>query len=477
MIKNDREYRITKAKADEFQRTLTEMNNASRSVLHPLIVKAQREAVESELEVLKSEIEEYEALRDGKRSVLEGVSLEELPLALIRARIAAGLTQRELGERLRVSEQQVQRYEATEYASASLSRLVEVTRALGVRLREDVFLPGVDVSRAALLRRLRAAGVDRDFARKFLLDSEEEDEEDNENDATSALRGAGVVQRVFGWTPAQVFAQTSTLTNLSGAQSALFKIHANATESRTIVLAAFAKYLVQLAIKATPSVAAQQVPRNAGEFRKAVLTRAPEVTLETVLLTLWDFGVLVLPFSEGGGFHGACWRIDGRNAIMLKQRTSSVARWLHDLLHEAHHAGLDPTQPNLVEIDEDAMPLERRKSAEEKKATKFAADVLLDGRAEELASACVKQAGKSVERLKKVVPQVAKQHGVDVGVLANYMAWRLSLQDIDWWGAAENLQLDRGKPWTTVRDFLVPRLDWSQLDSVERKVLTRALSE
>ena len=56
--------------------------------------------------------------------------LNDLPQALIRARIASGLSQRELAMRLGLKEQQIQRYEATKYASASLSRVIEVAQAI-----------------------------------------------------------------------------------------------------------------------------------------------------------------------------------------------------------------------------------------------------------------------------------------------------------------------------------------------------------
>jgi len=67
-------------------------------------------------------------------------SLDELPRTLIRARIAAGLTQEELAARLGLKPQQIQRYEATDYHSASMQRMSEVLRALGVRLRHPAEL-------------------------------------------------------------------------------------------------------------------------------------------------------------------------------------------------------------------------------------------------------------------------------------------------------------------------------------------------
>ena len=141
MIKNEREYRITKAQAHKFEHALSQLASSEAvSGLHPLIQKAQRDALQSQLDELREQIAEYEALRSGQQAVISLNSLEELPQALIRARIAAGLTQRDLAERMGLKEQQIQRYEATEYASADLARVNEVAKALGLRVREDIFL-------------------------------------------------------------------------------------------------------------------------------------------------------------------------------------------------------------------------------------------------------------------------------------------------------------------------------------------------
>jgi ribosome-binding protein aMBF1 (putative translation factor) len=141
MIKNEREYRITTAQANKFEQALSQLDTPQApGGLHPLIQRAQRDALQSQLDELREQIAEYESLKSGQQAVISLNSLEELPRALIRARIAAGLTQRELAERMGLKEQQIQRYEATEYASADFARINEVARALGLRVREDIFL-------------------------------------------------------------------------------------------------------------------------------------------------------------------------------------------------------------------------------------------------------------------------------------------------------------------------------------------------
>jgi len=79
---------------------------------------------------LAGSVAEYETLRAGGGMSLELSSLEELGRALVKGRIARGWTQTQLAQALGMPKQQVQRYEATEYTSASLSRMTRVAAAL-----------------------------------------------------------------------------------------------------------------------------------------------------------------------------------------------------------------------------------------------------------------------------------------------------------------------------------------------------------
>lgn len=132
MIKNEREYRITKAQAKKFHDALNEFEEERPGKdLHPRLMRAQKDAMQSQLETLRREIRDYEQLRRKGGSRLDVARIEKLPESLIRARIASGLTQKELAIRLGVKEQQVQRYEATNYSAASLARVLEIARILG----------------------------------------------------------------------------------------------------------------------------------------------------------------------------------------------------------------------------------------------------------------------------------------------------------------------------------------------------------
>jgi ribosome-binding protein aMBF1 (putative translation factor) len=140
VIKNERQYRITKVQADRFEQALAEVSTRPSRSLPRALHKAQLDGLQSQLEDLRGELREYEALRSGRRRSLALESIEELPKTLIQARIAAGLSQQELAAKLGLKPQQIQRYEATNYQGASLERVNEILRALGVKLRRGAAL-------------------------------------------------------------------------------------------------------------------------------------------------------------------------------------------------------------------------------------------------------------------------------------------------------------------------------------------------
>lgn len=142
MITNERQYRITRRRAADFVRAIKEFDAKSheRADAHPRLLRAEREAMNSQLADLREELEEYERLKAADPPVIPVASLDQLADGLIKARIVAGLSQRALAERLALKEQQIQRYEAERYASASYRRLCEVARALDIRMENEVLL-------------------------------------------------------------------------------------------------------------------------------------------------------------------------------------------------------------------------------------------------------------------------------------------------------------------------------------------------
>jgi ribosome-binding protein aMBF1 (putative translation factor) len=135
MIKSDRQYRITRAQAVRFRRAIKNQQAAPPDPrIRPKVRQALLDALRSQLEDLQEQLAEYEALRSRRRRRLPLKSWDDLPRTLIRARIAAGWSQAKLAQHLGVKPQQVQRYEATDYQSASLAKVAEVARTLGLKL-------------------------------------------------------------------------------------------------------------------------------------------------------------------------------------------------------------------------------------------------------------------------------------------------------------------------------------------------------
>lgn len=146
MIKNERQYRITKTRAETFRAALA-ARAAKRSPEDPALRAWKTDALRAQLGDLERDLRDYETLQDmaGQRDLI-GASIGAL---LIQARIARGWTQRELGARVGLHHQQIADYESREYDRSSLARIGEIWQALGAKVTVHVHLvdlPQVDLA-------------------------------------------------------------------------------------------------------------------------------------------------------------------------------------------------------------------------------------------------------------------------------------------------------------------------------------------
>ena len=147
MIVNEREYAVSRGRRREL--LAVRATYLAHPQEDPLAQEWLVASVDSVLARADAEIGEYEALRAGGVRAIPVAGLGDLPGALVKARIAAGLTQRQLAERLEVAEQAVQRDEAGGYARATLDRLQRVAEALGLEVEGVArFRPREDTARA-----------------------------------------------------------------------------------------------------------------------------------------------------------------------------------------------------------------------------------------------------------------------------------------------------------------------------------------
>ena len=188
----------------------------------------------------------------------------------------------------------------------------------------------------------------------------------------------------------------------------------------------YAHYLALLSIQACSDSPLKPIPRDPRTIRVAIEYSYGSLSLAAIVNYLWDLGVVVLPLDDPGAFHGACFREDGRNVIVLKQNTSSSSRWAFDCLHECWHAGQEPDLPERTVLEVDEMSSVGPGKEEELTASRFAGAVLLNGRGQELAEKSLAEANNDLRRLKVAAQRVAERESVSVDSLANYLAFRLS---------------------------------------------------
>ncbi len=137
MIRNEKEYKEALSRLEKDR----EVVEAQRRAL------AGSELSEEEVEralgpmlsfhaQLEEEVEWYERVRRREFAVSHDV--RDIGRTLIALRIANGLSQRELAERLGVSEAQVSRDERNEYHGITVERAQKVLEAMGESLRIQV---------------------------------------------------------------------------------------------------------------------------------------------------------------------------------------------------------------------------------------------------------------------------------------------------------------------------------------------------
>lgn len=132
MIYSDKQYGVSSAQLAKLQGALTTAK--ARTSDQAWLKQAEIDGLKSQIADIEAELAEYDLLKSGQVSFSKAYALEELPRVLVQARIASGMSQTDLAEKLGMKPQQVQRYEATDYMGASLGRLSEISRTLGVKV-------------------------------------------------------------------------------------------------------------------------------------------------------------------------------------------------------------------------------------------------------------------------------------------------------------------------------------------------------
>lgn len=323
MITNEKQYRSARAAIDRFNEEIAVLKTADDGV-HPTLRRAQIAGIKSQVAELAEQVGDYEALQSGTVTSFEAEGLADLPDILIRARIARGMSQRDLAVFVGVAEQQIQRYEAERYRSASLERLSEIAAALDIRVRESAQLrtepPADDGPESPW-----AFPVTEMFKRGYF--------EDFGGSATQARKQAGELipaffrQAAFNWTPVALHRRSVRLgANVQQASLAAWEARVTILAERSPAMAAF-----------------DQAALTEGWLEELVSLSARDDGPQAAVEHLRGVGVttVVEPHLPGTLLDGAALRTaSNHHVVALTLRHDRLDNFWFTLLHEVAHLAL-----------------------------------------------------------------------------------------------------------------------------------------
>lgn len=151
MIKDEKQYKFTQELAREFEASIAalerdEVRKKNDCDGWELI----RSSLKCHLDKLKSEIAEYEMLTSHDRHtpiVLTLNDIDYLAQILIKTRMAAKLSQKQLADLAGLTEEQIKRYEDNDYEDASFLDVRFVINALEIEIKKCEFLVPLDTLR------------------------------------------------------------------------------------------------------------------------------------------------------------------------------------------------------------------------------------------------------------------------------------------------------------------------------------------
>lgn len=141
MLRHAREYKEMQKRLDYEQKSLQQqIDNLTQLGLTTQQIEQALAPAIAYCQHLSQEIEYYENIKRGEFGELR--NLGDLGKTLISIRIALGISQKELAQRLHVSEGQISKDERQEYHGVTLEKAQRILDALGVTLSTKVELAG-----------------------------------------------------------------------------------------------------------------------------------------------------------------------------------------------------------------------------------------------------------------------------------------------------------------------------------------------
>ena len=142
MIKDELEYEVSKEWVEKFNKTIAAMERDEEAKRKDFLKwDAGRGSIQCHLDQLHEEITEYERLMAWDKSKPIEIIVEnfnKLSEALIKARMAAKMSEEELAEILDIDPERIKEYEKKKYQNASLMEILEISLALGLEFKTAV---------------------------------------------------------------------------------------------------------------------------------------------------------------------------------------------------------------------------------------------------------------------------------------------------------------------------------------------------
>ena len=142
MIKDELEYEVSKEWVEKFNKTIAVMERDEEAKRKDFLKwDAGRGSIQCHLDQLHEEITEYERLMAWDKSKPIEIIVEnfnKLSEALIKARMAAKMSEEELAEILDIDPERIKEYEKKKYQNASLMEILEISLALGLEFKTAV---------------------------------------------------------------------------------------------------------------------------------------------------------------------------------------------------------------------------------------------------------------------------------------------------------------------------------------------------
>jgi len=121
MIKNGKQYASALRNLDNF---ITKIKHIEAG--------PEKSALISLKNSIENDIQKYIEVRDGRKKTFNIKALREIPDIIINSRISKKLSQKDLADILEVAQQQINRWENTDYEKASFWHLLDVCEALEI---------------------------------------------------------------------------------------------------------------------------------------------------------------------------------------------------------------------------------------------------------------------------------------------------------------------------------------------------------